>query len=502
MVMSNTQSNPRRNEAAKDGAKASRGGRAKAAKNATSKPASARNGHDKSAGAHRFPIEAFTDEEILAAFGGGHRDHRGLLLPGPGGPLLNLVQGESGGLHYEGHSCSGKSSQHCAAASVWGKGEKNNGFVQSWHNTANAFEGVATMASDTGLVLDELSEANAADVGGVVYMLGNESGKGRMRADTSMRAPRNWRVAVLSSGEKTLAQKIAENHGLKAPAGVEMRMVNVNADAGKGFGAFDDIDGYNNGAELADALKKESVTHYGVAGPAFVRAIIEHGVSEVRERAQKMIVAFRNKHAPKDASPQVLRVAKRLGVIAVAGELAIKYGVLPWPKGQVESAASWALKRWINDTGAAGGIIEDRQAIAQIRQLIEEFGDSRFDPVVTLDVSHGRVPEKSANVDDYEWPKDGPFHDQENIPGKAHTRYGFRRGSGAEKEWLVFPEVWREVFCKGFDAKHVASLLAEQGKLKRKGAGTIRSGFVVSKQYHPGYILTSRILDEPEEEAG
>jgi uncharacterized protein (DUF927 family) len=419
------------------------------------------------------------------------------------GPILNLVQGESGGLHYKGKSSTGKSSQHCAAASVWGKGEKNNGFVQSWHNTANAFEGVATMASDTGLVLDELSEANAADVGGVVYMLGNESGKGRMRADTSMRVPRNWRVAILSSGEKTIAQKIEENRGQKAPAGVEMRLVNVNADAGKinantgkSLGAFDNIDGYANGSELADALKKASVTHYGVAGPAFVRAIVEHGVDKVRVMAEGMIAAFLKAHTQEKDTGQVMRVARRFAIISTAGELAIEFGVLPWPKGHAESAASWAFKRWVKETGAAEGVIEDKQAIEHIRYLIEEYGDSRFDDIYVRSDSPRPAPANDPN--DPDAVIDGgetPLHGQSDEDRPVFTRYGYRRGKGKDRVWLVSPQVWREVFCKGFDPVHVASLLAKQGKLKKRGKNLVNR-FQINGQEHPGYLLNSHIFED------
>ena len=55
-----------------------------------------------------------------------------------------------------------------------------------------------------------------------------------------------------------------------------------------------------------------------------------------------------------------MRVARRFAMISTAGELAIEFGVLPWRRGHVESAAAWAFKRWVDDTGGAEGVIEDQ----------------------------------------------------------------------------------------------------------------------------------------------
>jgi hypothetical protein len=74
------------------------------------------------------------------------------------------------------------------------------------------------------LCLDEIGEVNARDVGGVVYMFGNGVGKGRARRDGSARRAAQFRLLFLSSGEKRLAEKMAED-GEPAQAGQEVRFV-------------------------------------------------------------------------------------------------------------------------------------------------------------------------------------------------------------------------------------------------------------------------------------
>ena len=194
------------------------------------------------AGAHRYAHHGSLEDwkNSVAKLAEPHRLSRLAISTALSGPLLALVNGESGGLHFVAFSCKGKTSGLlCPAASVWGKGSVEGGYIKTWNSTANALEGSAAMASDALLPLDELSEANSAEVEKPAYMFANQQGKERMRADTSQRAARTWRIAVLSTGEKTIAQKIAENFGKKAPAGIEVRIVNINADAGHGHGVFE-----------------------------------------------------------------------------------------------------------------------------------------------------------------------------------------------------------------------------------------------------------------------
>jgi putative DNA primase/helicase len=434
----------------------------------------------------------------VAKIAAPHRLARLAISTALSGPLLALVNGDSGGGHLPGLSSIGKTSDLRAAASVWGRGSVKDGYIKTWHSTANALEGSAAAASNTFLALDELSEASAADVAGIVYVLGNEGGKDRMRADITMRAAKTWRVAALSTGEKTLAQKIAENGGRRSPAGVEMRMINVRADSGCGYGVFDSLDGHSDGAALANALSKQSTTYYGTAGPAFVRAIIEHCVDKVREMAEGMVSAFVKTHAPKNANGQVMRVARRLGVISTAGELAIEFGVLPWRRSHAESAAAWGFKRWVEETGGAEGVIEDRQALEHVRELIEKYGDSRFDDVNVSENTPKGEPIPGDDPDACEWPEDAPFYEKGD-ERPVFTRYGLRRGEGDTRQWLVFPEMWKTEFCKGYDPIHIAGLLAAQGKLRKNGKN-LQGRMNVNGKRHHGYILTHHILDEAEGE--
>ena len=154
------------------------------------------------------------------------------------GPLAHLVGAEGGGVHVFGPSSIGKSAMLAAGASVWGRGG-SPGYVRSWRATANGLEGAAASATDTCLVLDELGVGEARDVAASVYALANGSGKQRARRDGSPQEPKGWRVFVLSSGELPVETKLAEDYGRKTRAGQTIRLLDVPADRGLGFGAFD-----------------------------------------------------------------------------------------------------------------------------------------------------------------------------------------------------------------------------------------------------------------------
>src|SRR5262249_33950614 len=132
---------------------------------------------------------------------------------------------------------------------------------------------------------------------------------------------------------------------------------------------------------------------------------------------------------------QVLRAANRFGLVAATGELAIELAILPWASGSVMQAAEEIFASWYHERGG-NDPAEVRNAITQVRSIIERFGDSRFDKV------QGETGER-------------PVLD----------RLGFVRGSGEQREWLIQPETWRSIFCKGFNPKMVARVLADREML-------------------------------------
>ena len=109
------------------------------------------------------------------------------------GPLAHIV----GALRAAASTCSvippSASRRYCRRRVRWGCGSAP-GYVRSWRATANGLEGAAASATDTCLVLYELSVGEARDVAASVYALANGVGKSR-----ATRGP------VLSAGAEGVA---------------------------------------------------------------------------------------------------------------------------------------------------------------------------------------------------------------------------------------------------------------------------------------------------------
>ena len=50
------------------------------------------------------------------------------------------------------------------------------------------------------------------------------------------------------------------------------------------------------------------------------------------KQVEWMVKAITDQICPKGADGQVRRVARRFALVATAGEMAISFGVVPWPK--------------------------------------------------------------------------------------------------------------------------------------------------------------------------
>ncbi len=373
------------------------------------------------------------------------------------GPLVHVAGTEGGGIHFFGHSSLGKTTLGLLAASVWGP----PGFMRSWRSTANGLEGLAALSSDTVLILDEFGQIDAREVAAALYSLANGTGKQRAERDGSPREPKSWRVLILSSGEMTTETKLAEDKSKKARAGQLVRMLDVPAERGFGFGAFDSAGSHGDAGKLAKAFKDVASSAYGTVGPEFVRRIIAEEVSN--EHVRELIAKFVASEVPPSADGQIHRAAQRLGLIAAAGELATALGVTPWQVGATRRAAAWALARWIEGRGGTGPA-EERQAIAQVRLFIEQHGESRFE---RLDRSDAR---------------------------QVINRAGWCKGSGAEREWWVSPEVWRVEVCAGIDATMAARTLCGRAMLRRQSASTFQCSVKVEGIAKRAYVLTADIL--------
>lgn len=304
------------------------------------------------------------------------------------GPLLDLVGRTSVGVHLCGDSSCGKTTALEVAGSVWGGPD----FKRTWNGTGNGLEAVAAALNDTLIILDEISEADARTVGNTVYMLGNGAGKARAARTGMARQPQRWRIAMLSSGERTLAAHMREG-GQTPKAGQAVRLVDIPAK--RKHGLFDELHTLSDGRAFADHLKAQVARCYGTLGPQFIENLVldETDISgEVERFAQ--LPGF-------SASSQMQgRAAKALVLIGLAGELATGYGLTGWGAGEAMRAAEVAFDSWKSGQGESAS--EHEQILASIQSFIERHGCSRFSDIESGDPSAIVVRDRAGY-----WRRDG-----------------------------------------------------------------------------------------------
>lgn len=345
------------------------------------------------------------------------------------GALADVVGEDSGGFHLRGGSSSGKSTALKAAASVWGN---PSNYTRLWKATTNGLEGLAALHNDGLLILDELGQIDPREAGEGAYLLANGQGKARASRTGTARQSARWRLLFLSAGEVSLTSHMAQA-GKKSNTGQEIRLADIEADAGAGMGAFEALNGHPTPAALSVALKEAANCYHGAVGMAWLRLIVDNR-STLVNRIEDGIRQFVDEVAPKDAAGQVLRVARRFGLVAVAGELATEWALTGWQKGEAYGSVQRCFTAWLESFGGSGNR-ESRGILSQVRAFFEAHGASRFE--------------------------DSKATSDQRIPNRA----GFFRHTGDGMEYMVLPEAFRTEVCKGFDVKVATKVLTDAGWL-------------------------------------
>jgi len=395
------------------------------------------------------------------------------------GPLIGPCSAESGGVHFRGASSTGKSTALHVGGSAWGGGDVN-GFIRSWRATSNGLEGVALGHTDALLCLDELSQLAAREAGEAAYMLANGSGKSRSSRDGSARKPSKWRIMFLSSGEISLADKIAEDgRGRRMAAGQQVRIVDIPADAGEGLGLFEKLHGFASAELFARHLRTATQNHHGVAAREYLKRLVPE-IQEIRKVVTSVIEGFSEQYVPAGADGQVERVAQRFGIIAAGGEIATQLGILPWSRGEAIAAAGKCFDDWL---AVRGGIepAEAREGIEQVRAFLLANGMARFIPAWE--------DERESERSDFD----------RSRPSRIAQRdvAGYREKVGDGWDFYVTGSAWKDEICRGLDHRRLAATMQAKGFIESAvGAHIGKSvrvpGYGKLRLYH----IPARFLEE------
>jgi uncharacterized protein (DUF927 family) len=271
------------------------------------------------------------------------------IMVGMAAPLLQPLALEGGGFHLYGPSSKGKTTAAQACASVWGLGASSGNpaapsYLSKWSATGNAVEPLANGRSGLCLVLDELGEFAGNDLDRIVYKLSSGEGKARMTRSAGLRDPYRWHLLVVSTGEWSVREGIDTGTSRRSRAGQEVRMVDIPTGDDVLVECHDKAP-----ADFADEIKGACSTCYGTAGPAFVRALLDMPdmYGDARRLQGECLGRLLEDAKANDAEK---RVVKRFALVACAGTLACRAGVLPYSEQEALDAVTKVMGLWLRAT--------------------------------------------------------------------------------------------------------------------------------------------------------
>ncbi|GHT84431.1 hypothetical protein AGMMS49543_14090 [Betaproteobacteria bacterium] len=286
-------------------------------------------------------------------------------------------------------------------------------------------------------------------------------------------------------------------------------MVDIPADAGKGFGAWETLHEAGNGAEFARQIEAAAGKYYGVPLRAFLAELVKCDRGQLNDWFRNTQVSF-SEALPADVSGQARRVVSRFTLVALAGELATLWGVTGWQTGEARAAALACFSAWLDARGGAGKQ-EDTEAVELVRGFVQQ-NDAAFDLWHRVGDDHAPRSIKRAGMQRWLVPADGePVEagvkgwggERAYVPVKtADDLPDMKERQDIRREYFFYREQWRDWVCKGRDAMAVAVALAEKGVLRRGDNKHLTRLVSIPGQgrmrvYH---ILSSLLDDDGEQE--
>ena len=336
-------------------------------------------------------------------------------------PLMRLAGIDTGScLHFQGVSSCGKTTCLELAASVWGSRDHKG----SWRVTDNALESVAMLSNDNLLILDEISQVNGKALGNIAYMVANGEGKGRANRNGDIKEGKKWLTLALSSGEESLAYKMAQDEEVKG--GQLVRFLDIPVEPTM----VSNLHGYADAGKLADAVKHLTAKNYGFAGKKFVEYLVKH-YDRLTANLPDWVDALADSLVPSNADGQVKRSAKTFALIQHAGEFAQKARLLP-VEMDIAKCVKTMCDLWLEKRGTIGSSEEDK--------IVKEVST-----YLTLNGKH-------------------LFEDEGGVL-LGYKRIGYRRKFNSKTEYYMRKEIFFSEVVKSDNKKLVFKALKNAGML-------------------------------------
>jgi Domain of unknown function (DUF927) len=386
-------------------------------------------------------------------------------------PLLKIAGHEGGGFHSFGPSSDLKSILDGLAQTVAGRGGRGGAYGRRGFGTAAGIEGIVAGHNNLPLFLDDVTVVDPHELVKIVYGIVAEEQKARRQADLTMHERPPYRVHAITNGEFDIPAVLAKAR-IEAPGGLAVRFPGVPAigrgrEAGEPGAALDvGMTATERRAFPAKATRAMS-SHYGMPIKIFVCELVVRKLTD-GTRVLEMVEGFVQRAGGDDLHPQVVRVALKAGLVGAAGELAIEFGIAPWPVGSAMAAADYVFQKWLEYRGTDGAH-EMLTALRRLKGFFEQYGDSRFETLsaITLRDINDPIPGEAPVVLDEPFdPANPPLRravgDRPVIP----RRHGWKSGEGETRRWYIAEQTWKDEFCKSVNPKSLNAELAKRKVLE------------------------------------
>ena len=276
-------------------------------------------------------------------------------------------------------------------------------------------------------------------------MLGNEKGKARMTAGASLRKSKSWRLFCLSSGEVGISEKI-EAAGERVHGGVLVRCIDIEAQASKGLGIFEDLRGYKNGNEFSTLLAERTAKYHGTAAKLFIEEVIKRDkpmILDIFDKAlERMKLALKLENAQDGAMSRVLN---SFALINTAGILACNddSGILPHNCIAIDEDIYNVAKRCLPNVYNQED--EETEIVEYVLQFLKQ-NESRFRPICRNGLNQGFMYQ---------------YSDSRNIKWLG----GIESNEG-RRIYYIFPTAFKDEICKGQDVKMCRKILQKRGIMR------------------------------------
>ncbi|PZX36742.1 uncharacterized protein DUF927 [Roseinatronobacter thiooxidans] len=291
------------------------------------------------------------------------------------GPLLKVVGAESAIYNLSAHTSQAKSFLLELALRVWPQQD-----LLSWTATRASLDDACLLANDGALGADEVPQGKVAKMVPQVFAIVNGSRRSARPAPGAEFEPSKRRVIVITSSEQPFCdQAVSEARRaqgslpisrLRLPVqeGTFVRLLDIG---GRDHKIWRKAHGHTDIPAMLSALDIASQETAGIAGPAFVQKLLaplscnQGDLRAAFETQSRELAVELGIDAGSGLSPET-RVMRHFAVVLLAGQLAVRFGLLPQTVQQVRAAVLEAADSWAKIRGLGRHRV-DEDPLATIR---------------------------------------------------------------------------------------------------------------------------------------